>query len=126
MADDSHPQPQLQPDTKPKTRVWLITSAFSALGYAVTREALKLGDRVVAGCKREEIELKRRAGAVENCSGGDDEAKSMRYLKSIGGDSCAIVELDVRYLVVHYPQHEDLLSHQAISCLGILRYVSLH
>lgn len=97
MADDSQPQPQ--PDTKPRTRVWLITSAFSALGYAVTREALKLGDCVVAGCRREEIELERRAGATQDRNDGDEEVKSIQSLKTLGGDSCVIVELDIRYLI---------------------------
>ncbi|KAL0632525.1 hypothetical protein Q9L58_008582 [Maublancomyces gigas] len=99
MADSqSHPQTQF--DAKPGTRVWLITSAFSALGYAVAREALKFGDYVVAGCRREEVELERRAGIAQNYDGGSEDVKSIQSLKSLGGDSCAVVELDVRNIAL--------------------------
>lgn len=99
MADHSQPHRRAQFDTKPGTRVWLITSAFSALGYAVAREALKFGDCVVAGCRREEVELERRAGIVQNSDNGNEDVKSIQSLKRLGGDCCAVVELDVRYLV---------------------------
>lgn len=133
MADSqSHPQTQF--DAKPGTRVWLITSAFSALGYAVAREALKFGDYVVAGCRREEVELERRAGIAQNYDGGSEDVKSIQSLKSLGGDSCAVVELDVRYLVTYCLQcreKQDLLfsPHQLIRqclCLGTLLYANLH
>lgn len=97
MADYSQPQPQTRSNTKPGGRVWLITSAFSALGYAVAREALKFGDCVVAGCRRDEVELERRASIAQNYNSGNEDIKSIQALKSLGGDYCAIVELDVRY-----------------------------
>lgn len=106
MADHSQPHPQTQFDTKPGTRVWLITSAFSALGYAVAREALKFGDYVVAGCRREEVELERRAGIAQNYADGNEDVKSIQSLKILGGDSCAVVELDVRYLATYCLQYK--------------------
>lgn len=110
---DSQPHPQTQFDAKPGTRVWLITSAFSALGYAVAREALKFGDYVVAGCRREEVELERRAGIAQNYDGGSEDVKSIQSLKSLGGDSCAVVELDVRYLVTYCLKTRSF-SHQVM------------
>ncbi|KAH8149797.1 uncharacterized protein LAJ45_05949 [Morchella importuna] len=95
---DQPQQPQ-QPDARPETRIWLISSAFGSLGYAVAQEALKLGDYVVAGCKREEIELERRTSAAQDDGSredSEDEGRSIQYLKRIGGDSCIIVELDTR------------------------------
>lgn len=110
MADHPQPHRRTQFETKPGARVWLITSAFSALGYAVAREALKLGDCVVAGCRREEVELERRAG-IHNYDNESEDFKSIQSLKSLGGDCCVVVELDVRYLVTYAERSKILFSH---------------
>lgn len=123
---DSQPHPQTQFDAKPGTRVWLITSAFSALGYAVAREALKFGDYVVAGCRREEVELERRAGIAQNYDGGSEDVKSIQSLKSLGGDSCAVVELDVRYLVTYCLETRSFFLIRQCLSLGTLLYANLH
>ncbi|RPA82029.1 NAD(P)-binding protein [Ascobolus immersus RN42] len=78
-----------------KPRVWLITSILSPLGYHVAQEVLRLGDKVVGGCCREEFEVDRvrhvcRYGAV------NEQDEKVVNLKTEGGDRMKFVELDVR------------------------------
>lgn len=78
-----------------KPRVWLITSVLSPLGFALAQEILRLGDKLVGGCCREEFEVERVRHVCRYGATNDSDVKIIT-LKELGGERVHFVELDVR------------------------------
>lgn len=76
--------------THSQPRVWLITSASSPIGIAVSRELLKHGDLLIAGIKSTEL-------PEENSERGTDFASFWEDVVAEGWkDRCRVVGLDER------------------------------
>src|SRR4051812_9372894 len=88
-------------------KVWLITSATSPLGFSIARQALKNGDRVVAGCSIEEHAIWRDSMVATQDGNATTNNKSklktetdviqsldVGILQKLGRSSCLVVALD--------------------------------
>ncbi|KAK6534646.1 hypothetical protein TWF281_005952 [Arthrobotrys megalospora] len=110
-------------------KIWLITSATSPLGFSIARQALRNGDRVVAGCPAEDYAVWRESqNSAQNATGNNakerqgakgevniEEIKSLNVgiLSRSGGSSCLVVPLNTRNLT----SCQAALAH-AISTFG--------
>ncbi|KAF3935685.1 hypothetical protein ABW19_dt0207458 [Dactylella cylindrospora] len=93
-------------------KVWLVTSATSPLGFSIARQALRNGDRVVAGCSPEEYAAWKESTGLtrdENATPNNNkrkgkaaveeiEALDVGILSRLGGASCLVVPLSTRTL----------------------------
>ncbi|KAF3925539.1 hypothetical protein ABW21_db0201136 [Orbilia brochopaga] len=114
------------------TKVWLVTSATSPLGFSIARQALRSGDSVVAGCTPQEYTAWKHANSSASASGnatpnnastssatkGTATAKGKRdseelesldvgVLSRLGGPSCLVVPLNTKAL----PSCQAALAH---------------
>ncbi|KAK6349757.1 hypothetical protein TWF696_006033 [Orbilia brochopaga] len=120
------------------TKVWLVTSATSPLGFSIARQALRTGDSVVAGCTPQEYMAWKHANSSAPASGNatpnnastasaakgkpaargkldpeELESLDIDILSRLGGSSCLVVPLNTKAL----PSCQAALAH-AISTFG--------